>query len=431
MAEGYFERGEVYWCRIDHNIGGEMGVTRPAVVVSKNEYNNKYDSVVIAWLTSRPKAGETYVNTIATGRESWIITQQLYTVDKSRFSKYMGTLSYGEMRDLDTALENTLDLGYADDELLAAKEGEIRQRDGVIHKLEQQIMELERQLKSKDELWEKQRINYVIEAEKVNKMYFTALDKLVDIQFERDYKERVARRIDRETLKAELGLPTQPTVVEVPPVGDENTINDVSEPPMETKPVIVPPKTTYGDDMVDLNTCTLTRLKKMGFTMSLARDIVARRPYKTVDELLKVPGLKKTMYNIAKPKLYCSGVGIEVATPKKETQFEADPGYEEEEPQAKVTLDDKTEMEATLTEKDPGGLTQAWLAQLPDPEKKVNVNTATARQIHEISGISLSTCYCITKYRKENGPYEKLEDLLKAKQVYPGTLERCGSKLEV
>lgn len=421
MAEGYYERGEVYWCRIDHNIGGEMGVTRPAVVVSKNEYNNKFDSVVIAWLTSRPKAGETYVNTIATGRESWIITQQLYTVDKSRFGKLMGVLSYHEMRDLDTALENTLDLGYADDELMAAKDGEIRQRDGVIHKLEQQIMELEKQLSAKDDLWEKQRINYAIEAERVNKMYFAALDKLVEIQFERDYNERVTQRVavvqpDRERLKAELGLPTHPVVVEESPVEDEKAIKGVSEPPVETKPVVVtqpaPPKSEYGDDMVDLNTCTLTRLKKMGFTMSLARDIVARRPYTSVEGLLKVPGLKKTMYNIAKPKLYCSGVEVKEATPKKETQFEVDPGYEEE-PQP--TPEEQPEE-------------QPEVVTVP---VRVNVNTATARQIHEISGITLSTCYRITQYRKEHGPYSCLEELLNAKQVYPGTLERHRDKLEV
>lgn len=426
MAEGYFERGEVYWCRIDHNIGGEMGVTRPAVVVSKNEYNNKYDSVVIAWLTSRPKAGETYVNTIATGRESWIITQQLYTVDKSRFGKLMGVLSYHEMRNLDTALENTLDLGYADDELMATKDGEIRQRDGVIRKLEQQIIELEKQLAAKDDFWEKQQINYVIEAERVNKMYFAALDKLVDIQFERDYKDRVARRVatvrlDRETMEAEFGLPPQPAVVEEPPVEDENAIKGVSDPPVETKPVIVtppaPPKPKYGDDMVDLNTCTLTRLKKMGFTMSLAREIVQHRPYKHVEELLKVPGLKKTMYNIAKPKLYCSGTEIEVATPKKETQFEADPGYEEE-PQP--SIQEPEEPAPPVVEETPQSV-----------EEKINVNTATAREMQEKLGMSREYAFAITGFRKKHGRYMTLDELLLAPRVGKTFMERYRERLEV
>lgn len=441
MADGYFERGEVYWCRIDHNIGGEMGVTRPAVVVSKDENNNRFDSVTIAWITTRPKEGAGYVNTLATGRESWIITQQLYTVDKSRFQKFMGKLSYGETRELDAALEDSLDLGYDDTQLIAEKDREIRQRDGVIQKLEQQIMELERQLKSQDELYHKLASSQTVETEKVNRLYFAALDQLVAMQLERDRTELInKRRIaviqnDRAALRNELGLPPAPNPGIPTVVEDENAIKPVSEPPVEKTPVVetpkppVPPaqKPKYGDDMVNLNDCTLTRLKKLGFTMALAREIVAHRPYKNVEELLKVPGLKKTMYNIAKPKLYC----LSPEEPKKPTQFEADPGYEDDtEPTTVPTLDNGDEMVVSLTERDPDGLVQAFIEELPTNEK-VNVNTATAREMMEKLGISREYAYAITGFRKKHGRYITLDELLLAPRVGKTFMERYRERLEV
>lgn len=439
MADGYFERGEVYWCRIDHNVGGEMGVTRPAVVVSKDENNNRLDSVTVAWLTTRPKEGAGYVNTLATGRESWIIAQQLYTVDKSRFQKWMGRLSYGEMRELDAALEDSLDLGYNDNQIIAEKEREVRQRDGVIQKLEQQIMELERQLKSQEELYHKLVSSQTVETEKVNRLYFAALDQLVAMQLERDRTELVnKRRIaviqnDRAALRSELGLPPAPNTGIPTVVEEENAIKPVSEPPVEKTPVAetpnppkppVPPapKPKYGDDMVNLNDCTLTRLKKLGFTMALAREIVAHRPYKNVEELLKVPGLKKTMYNIAKPKLYC----LTPEEPKKETQFEADPGYEEDpEPPMVPTLDDGNEMVAAVE------VVEEVEEITPPVEEKINVNTATAREMMDKLGMRREYAFSITGFRKKHGRYLTLDELLLAPRVGNRFMELYRDKLEV
>lgn len=387
MADGYFKRGEVYWCRIDHNIGGEMGVTRPAVIVSKNENNSKYDSVTIAWLTSRPKEGSCYVNTIATGRESWIITSQLYTVDKTRFSKFMGKLSYGETRELDAALEDSLDLGYDDTAALEAKDKEIAARDEVIAKMEQQIVEMEAQVKQIRELSDKKSLSMIVELEKVNKMYFAALDKLVDIQFERDYNERVARRA--------AAVQHEESPVVTPPVVGE--VEVVPEPPVEETP-------KEGDDKVDLNTCTLTRLKKLGFTMAMAREIVKHRPYSSVEDLKKVPGLKNTMFNIIKSKVK--------AAPKKETQFQVDPGYEEEEPQETVVEEPGVETEVSAP-------------------AKVNINTATAKEIMEALGTSAQNAYAIVGFRKKHGRFLTVDELTQAPRIGKTFMSRYREQLEV
>jgi competence ComEA-like helix-hairpin-helix protein len=64
-----------------------------------------------------------------------------------------------------------------------------------------------------------------------------------------------------------------------------------------------------------------------------------------------------------------------------------------------------------------------------EPEEKLNINAVTARELHEKTGLALSTAYMITGYRKQNGSYEKLEDLLNVKQVYPVTVDKLRDKI--
>lgn len=62
---------------------------------------------------------------------------------------------------------------------------------------------------------------------------------------------------------------------------------------------------------------------------------------------------------------------------------------------------------------------------------KVNVNTASAVEIHEKAGLPLTVAYGVTGYRRQNGPYSSLEDLLKAPRVVRKHLEKYGKMLTV
>jgi competence ComEA-like helix-hairpin-helix protein len=57
-------------------------------------------------------------------------------------------------------------------------------------------------------------------------------------------------------------------------------------------------------------------------------------------------------------------------------------------------------------------------------EGKLNINAASGKEINERTGLHITTAYAVVGYRRKNGPYEKLEDLLKVTNVYPGTLEK-------
>ena len=54
----------------------------------------------------------------------------------------------------------------------------------------------------------------------------------------------------------------------------------------------------------------------------------------------------------------------------------------------------------------------------------VNVNTADAETIaRELQGIGPSKARAIVQYRKDNGPFETVEDLLKVQGIGPKVLE--------
>lgn len=166
--------------------------------------------------------------------------------------------------------------------------------------------------------------------------------------------------------------------------------NRVTVAPKVEEPVIAEPKVeepVEESSLVDLNSCSESDLRKCGCDPQLIRNIIARRPYKNVYDLRFVPGLKSVGYAILKAKV-CVG----------------EPKQEERVPKVK-------------------------------PQKvetaKVNINTATAKEIKAMTGASDFHCYTITGWRNKNGEFRSLEELLSVKNIPKNFLERYGDKLTV
>ena len=62
---------------------------------------------------------------------------------------------------------------------------------------------------------------------------------------------------------------------------------------------------------------------------------------------------------------------------------------------------------------------------------KVNVNTASAKEIIEKSGLPTAVAYGVTAHRNRNGAYKSLEDLLNAPRFTEFHLKKYGGKLTV
>ena len=102
-------RGDVYYADLRPAIGSEQSGIRPVLII-QNDVGNEYGPTVIAAAitTKRKKAGmPTHVlmrNMPGLKRDSYILLEQIRTLDKSRLQEYVCTLESATMKNVDAAL---------------------------------------------------------------------------------------------------------------------------------------------------------------------------------------------------------------------------------------------------------------------------------------------------------------------------------------
>lgn len=111
---GMFFRGEVYYVYPTGNeIGSEQHAGRPAVIVSNNQNNKSAATVEIVYLTTqekKPLPTHVHINAAGKLRESTVLCEQIFTVDKLRLNDYIGQLCDKEMHDIEFGLMVSLGL---------------------------------------------------------------------------------------------------------------------------------------------------------------------------------------------------------------------------------------------------------------------------------------------------------------------------------
>lgn len=65
------------------------------------------------------------------------------------------------------------------------------------------------------------------------------------------------------------------------------------------------------------------------------------------------------------------------------------------------------------------------------PAHSIDLNTATAEQLQQVPGIGPSTAKAIVNFRRESGPFQKIEDLLAIKGVSKARLEKMRPYLAI
>ena len=330
---GEILRGEVYWLVDRDSFGVESHLKRPICIVSNDKGNATSPLVTGASMTSKYKWGVINVPTTATGIQSWIMCNQVYTVDKTRLGLYIGTLSEREMAEVDKALSITLGL------IGTKSEDEISMLEDEITTLRGEITRLKDQLSSKD-------AESQIKCEAYKKLYEKALDEFVSYKFSQDV-DILSRGKTEEVVEESLPSPA---------------------PEPEPEP-----------ELVDVNTCSYEDLRSIGVDGILANSIIAGRPYKDIEDVKFVHGMKNLAYNLLKSRI------------------RVDPWEKRIEPKA---------------------------------PSKLNINTATIEDLRRI-GMGANTAQRVYNYRQTFGPFSKVRDLLSVPQFGKVTLEKFGELLRV
>jgi competence protein ComEA len=75
--------------------------------------------------------------------------------------------------------------------------------------------------------------------------------------------------------------------------------------------------------------------------------------------------------------------------------------------------------------------TESFAASAADKQDKVNINTASAKELQKLEGVGRAVAERIVSYREEHGPFKRGEDLKKVEGVGAALWERNRTRIVV
>ncbi len=158
---------------------------------------------------------------------------------------------------------------------------------------------------------------------------------------------------------------------------------------------------TKAAAIVDLNKASLEELETLpGVGPTVAKEIIAARPFKSVDELEKIKGLGETRIAALKPKVKVTTAAP--ATPKVASPNMTKAETKKDQPTAKAKTKTKAK-EVVENENEVSSKAKSLVAS----GKKININTASHEALMELPGIGPVKSKAIVAAR----PFKTLEDI--------------------
>ena len=109
-----FQRGDIYFVRLDNRTGSEQSGTRPAVILQNDVGNSCSPTLIVATLTSKTEKKAAQPTHCLVEPEklepSFVQAEQIFTIDKSRVQNFAGHLTPEEMSRVDDAVKISLAL---------------------------------------------------------------------------------------------------------------------------------------------------------------------------------------------------------------------------------------------------------------------------------------------------------------------------------
>lgn len=105
------KRGEVWWVALDPVVGSEIAKTRPCVVLTQDLVSQYRRTVVVVPLSSSPAAHPPIMVAVkCVGNAVVAVVDQVRAVSKERLRNIMGSLGERDMKAIENALKEILDL---------------------------------------------------------------------------------------------------------------------------------------------------------------------------------------------------------------------------------------------------------------------------------------------------------------------------------
>ena len=98
-------------------------------------------------------------------------------------------------------------------------------------------------------------------------------------------------------------------------------------------------------------------------------------------------------------------------------------------------LEDGQQLEVPYVNGTPGAapaMTEAPAATgVPQPTELININTATLQDLDRLPGIGPTTAQKIIDYRTNNGPFQRIEDIMNVSGIGPSTFDKIKNLITV
>jgi mRNA interferase MazF len=98
---------QIVLVNLDPTQGNEIKKTRPCVIISPNEMNKYLQTIVIAPMTTSSKSYPTRVEIKHNKTQSWVVLDQIRTVDRSRVIKNFDSLTEKEIIKVKSVIQET------------------------------------------------------------------------------------------------------------------------------------------------------------------------------------------------------------------------------------------------------------------------------------------------------------------------------------
>lgn len=268
-----FRRGQVWYVRDGESFGHEEAIGRPALIVSSDMGVSTSPVLQVCYLTTKPRSIGTAVEILNRGRRSWVLCEQIMTVDKRRLGEKMCDITEAEMLKVDLGLRTVFGLSSKpseSDKLLAEREAEFSEKT---EELTSKIAELELELTVHKRLYEK------------------ALDKLVEQRFTKDCSPEVTPIV--ESPKVEVAPKMEEPELNLSGLAEKFKVYDERQ--KATKKVVSPKIVDGKPNVNDSDWQTIMALT--GISDQTAKSIVNYRKshgkYVSLEDLLYAPRVGK------------------------------------------------------------------------------------------------------------------------------------------